>query len=60
MNSDDKYEKKEYQARMEEQLAKALMAQFPVDDSSGAKDDANSDTVREVKLPETKEASNKL
>jgi len=46
---------------MEEQLAKALMAQFPVDDSSsGADDDADSDTVREVKLPETMEANSKL
>jgi hypothetical protein len=41
---------------MEEQLSKALMAQFPVDDSEG---EAHlSDTEAEVKPPETPQVRN--
>ena len=32
MNSEDKYDKVEYQERMEKQLLKALMNQFPVEE----------------------------
>ena len=39
MNSEDKYDKVEYQERIEKQLLKALMNQFPVEEDDEQKQD---------------------
>jgi hypothetical protein len=44
MNSEDKYDKKEFQARMETQFLNMIKSQFPIDED----DDPHNDTKNEI------------
>ncbi len=45
MNSEDKYDKKDFQERMEKQFMQMIKQQFPVS-SSGSEEDEEEDTDR--------------
>lgn len=44
MQSDDKYDKKEYQERLEQQFMQIIRQQFPIDESDDEKEERKSIT----------------